>query len=309
MDDDMAVGIDFLYLGILDSAEAHFLSVKQNNPGYNEACLYLGKIYLTKGQKLKKERKYKETGQMLSKSLEYFRRILETDSNNITALINAGMVYYELNKYNNAIIYLEKAIQQQPDNGIALQNMGNILFWLNNNSDYRDAIDYWRKSLYNMPHDPTNRAIVWKNIGIAYYNSGFIDSSLIAYDSALVLDSSSADTYVWCGRALATMGYLEKAIKKYKSAVVIDSFCVEAYGAWAEALYIMRDDNSFTFKDITKELKDRINMMLKYNPPDNAKYHLYLGHILLAEGKYKQAMIQYKTARDIDSLIRIPDIQ
>jgi len=305
----IAVGVGFLDSGQLDSAEVYFRAAKSADADCHEARLYLGKTYLVKAQTCKKERRYNEVGAILGDALDCFKWVIRADTANTTALINAGMVYYELNQFTYAKFYFKKALRIKCDNAAALQNLGNVLFWLNKDSDYNDAIEYWKRALDINPHDSVNAAVIWENIGIAFYKTGCIDSAVIAYGRAFEYDKSRAGTHVWYGRALATLGNLEKAINRFKAAIEIDSNCVEAYGAWAEVLYTLKDDGSFTYKEKTKELKDRIGRVLKSDSPDKAKYHLYLGHILLAERKYNQAEIQYDKARKLDSLLHVPVIE
>ncbi len=308
-EDAISKGIVFLNSADLDSAESYFRSAKIADSECLTPDLYLGRTYLLKAGELKKQRKYDHVGPVLGVALRSFQKVLKLDSVNISALTNIGMVYYELNRFEIASFYFQKVLRYQPENHIALQNMGNAKFWLNKDADYNEAIRYWQRAL-NIPSIPTaNAAVIWKNIGIAYYKSAGIDSALAAFGKSISLDPSIADSYVWYGRALATEGQSDGAIANYKTAIELDPLCIEAYAGWAEVLFMLKDELSYTYKDKTKEFKDRINNALESSTFAKAKLHLYLGHVLLAEKKYNQAEIQYNLARNLDSTLNIPDIR
>ena len=56
-----------------------------------------------------------------------FRKILEVQPNNVTALHFIGVIYYQLKDYSSAIRYIKKALQFGPDYADAYNNLGIVL--------------------------------------------------------------------------------------------------------------------------------------------------------------------------------------
>ncbi len=306
----MLDGLDIYNSGNLDSAEILFKNAKELDPVCPEIGICMGKVLFSRGKKLKQEKNYDDVGRIFSSALKYFKSVIDIEPENINAIVNAGMVYYELNKFEKARAYFEKALEIEPLNPIALQNMGNVSFWDNLDNkmpDHQSCIDYWKQAIATGKLDSINSAIVWKNIGIAFYQKAQIDSAIASYRRSMTLDSESPDTYVWIGRALAVLD-LDSAITYYKKAIDIDSLCTQAFEAWVEALYIKKDESSFLFKEKTKELRDLLTDAIKRDPENQARYHLFKGHLFLAEKRYTLAEMEYQKAKNLDSTLRIPDI-
>jgi len=292
--------------GNLDSAEilSHILIHVQDTSAIPYICL--GNIECCRARDLKKKLMYDQVGPALSRAIGYYRQALAIQSNNPTALINLSMSYYELNQFEQARKFLVKALEIEPDNACALQNMGNALFWVyDDSSDYRESIRYWTMALDLCSPEGKNRAVLWKNIGIAYYKMGNSDSAASAFRESLKLDSSSAETFVLLGRTLEILEPYQ-AISFYKKALAIDSYYVSAIGAWTQALCIISSPDLFTFGDKAMEVRKYIRQALKNDPRNAPKYHLFLGDLYMAENKIGPAESEYVKARELDSSLNLP---
>jgi len=84
------------------------------------------------------------------KAIEKYNVYLKIDTKNADVLVDRGVCYYEVHKYDDAINSMEKALKIQPDHQIAQLNLG-IVNMATGNKD--KAIEWWKKALQT---DPTS---------------------------------------------------------------------------------------------------------------------------------------------------------
>ena len=65
-------------------------------------------------------------------AIQYFDKALQIDPNDTVALNNKGDALYQLGKYDEAIQNYDKALQIDPNDTVALNNKGNALSTLAN---------------------------------------------------------------------------------------------------------------------------------------------------------------------------------
>ncbi len=102
---------------------------------------------MEKGIKAVNDSRYKE-------AITYFDKILESDPENVQALINKGTTLGFLKKHSDAIYYFDKVLEIEPNNISALYNKGTTLSYL---KKYDDALYYFEKVL---EIDPENKEAV-----------------------------------------------------------------------------------------------------------------------------------------------------
>ena len=107
-----------------------------------------------------------------NKSIEYSLKVLNINSDDITALTNIGGSYLNKNENLKAEKYLQEAIKLKPDKVEALMNMGTVSLRKNL---YKEAIEYYEKALIYNP----------KMIGL--YNS-IIETHIISNNIPSALD-------------------------------------------------------------------------------------------------------------------------
>lgn len=91
----------------------------------------------------------------LTKSALQYEALAEINLNDPTPLLNAAMVYKQLDRYDNAINLLQKAFARDPKNDEILSEIGWLLFHL---ADYENALPYFEKALAINPAN--HRAIL-----------------------------------------------------------------------------------------------------------------------------------------------------
>jgi tetratricopeptide (TPR) repeat protein len=88
-----------------------------------------------------------------------WRRVVELVPDHAKAAVNLGSVLFHLDRFEEAIDQLERAIAIQP-NAVAYTNLGTVLFFAER---YGEAADAFEKSVALLPSDP----IKWGNLGNA----------------------------------------------------------------------------------------------------------------------------------------------
>ncbi len=119
---------------------------------------------MEKGIKAVNDSRYKE-------AITYFDKILESDPENVQALMNKGTTLGFLKKHSDAIYYFDKVLEIEPNKISALYSKGTAL---SNLEEYVEALYYFDKVLEIEPN----------NIS-ALYNKGTTLSYLKKYDEAL----------------------------------------------------------------------------------------------------------------------------
>jgi tetratricopeptide (TPR) repeat protein len=97
-----------------------------------------------------------ERGLQLERALEMVTLALKADSLNSSYLDTKGWIYYQLGMYNEAQLYIEKAITIGGENAVMLEHLGDILFKKGNESQ---AVEIWKKAL---DMDTENKSLIQK---------------------------------------------------------------------------------------------------------------------------------------------------
>ncbi len=99
---------------------------------------------------------------------QYFHQVLDIDPNNAIALNNLGyMLADKTARYTDALKYIRKAVELEPMNGAYLDSLGWVYFKL---GDYEPAEDNLRKAVERTSTDPT----VHDHLGDLYEKTGRI---------------------------------------------------------------------------------------------------------------------------------------
>jgi len=119
---------------------------------------------MEKGIKAVNDSRYKE-------AITYFDKILESDPENVKALMNKGSTLGFLKEHSDGIYYFDKVLEIEPNKISALYSKGTALSYI---EEYDDALYYFDKVLEIEPN----------NIS-ALYNKGTTLSYLKKYDDAI----------------------------------------------------------------------------------------------------------------------------
>ena len=104
----------------------------------------------------------------------------------IDDLYGLGELNYDIENYDKAIEYYNKALEIEPDDPGTMNNLG-LAFICKTN--YKEAISLYQKSLKIDPED----SITWDNLGLAYEYNNEYEKAKEVYQKALDLDSSDEE--------------------------------------------------------------------------------------------------------------------
>jgi len=161
----------------------------------------LGSSYYLKGDYDKAEKKLKEA---IGKNL-----IRHSRQEAFTIL---GNIYYELEKYDSAVVYHKRALQIDSNYVDALVNLG-IVYRIT--SDFDMAEECYTKAKRLNPKD----AEVYASLGALYIYKGEPQSAIENLERSIALNPQTAITYANYSLALAMTGNYDKAEFELKKAV------------------------------------------------------------------------------------------
>jgi Flp pilus assembly protein TadD len=127
-------------------------------------------------------------------------------------LSNLGRTLAALNRDDEALATIDKALALAPDSFDAVNNRGNVLFKLNRPAE---AVSAFERVLALEPRFLGARG----NLGNALVQLGRFEEALVQYDALLTAQPSHAETLYSRGNALAGLGRLEEAITSYDRAL------------------------------------------------------------------------------------------
>jgi len=119
-----------------------------------------------------------------------FAQFLVFGQNTETKNLYYGNSFYNAEKYDDAISYYEKVLEQNPLHFKALFNIANAYFRKN---DFEKAAEYYDVILDLSPSD-LDKAKSFHNLGNAYFMQMKLDEAIEAYTSALRINSLDEGT-------------------------------------------------------------------------------------------------------------------
>ena len=145
-----------------------------------------------------------------------------------------GRVLYDLQKPEEALPWLEKAVALGPTRANALNDLGNLLQELRRPEEAEDA---YRRVLELEP----GNADAHSNLGTALKERGLVDEAVDAYRRAVESDSEHSGAYFNLGNLLKKEERFEEAASAYRQAVRIDPGKSDAHRNLCAALRSLGD--------------------------------------------------------------------
>lgn len=125
-------------------------------------------------------------------AMQFINTALEALPENPDFLIGKGDIYLSLGNYEEAYYHYRRAADNEPDNFRAWLNMGTALLRLEN---YRDALSCYRKADVIKDHDGE----VWLGMGICLLNMGDTDEASHALKIAIRLKPNQPALWYYLG--------------------------------------------------------------------------------------------------------------
>ena len=160
--------------------------------------------------------RYKEVAEYSSKKILEENQSIETDDINILCKKGDALTFYK--KYDEALVYFDKALSLEPDNYEALCSKGSMLIV---KGDPEEALNYADRAL----KIESDHMYAWHVKGRALLELDEYEEALMCFDKYLDLDpleKGSLHIYRLKGIALGNLGRFEEANECFDKALEID---------------------------------------------------------------------------------------
>ncbi len=170
------------------------------------------------------------------RAIESYRRVLDIhpqdDSLSFVAKVYAGAAYYNLDNFDSADYFLQKADWMAPeyrnwDAEVRLYNTLGVMY--HDNGNYRQGINYFNQALRlvegRRPLDRISAINLQTNIATSYYKLGLYGEALALYKKALAGHLSTNFIYINMGRTYAALGLYPEAMAVFR---LVDTLKVPA---------------------------------------------------------------------------------
>jgi len=200
------------------------------------------------------------------RALLNYNRCIAVDSTFEVVYCNRGILYFNIQKYKEAIKDFDKALKFNPDNANALIGRANTLSSINS---YDKALIDYNAFITLITNNPTKYQIAsnlvssyhWR--GVAESNLGKNDDAIRDFNKVLESDPNRYETYYWRGLAYNNKKMLPQAIQDLSRAIAIEPSKSEYY-AWRGLLY-------FNVKKVQASIDD-YSKAIQLNPKDIASF-------------------------------------
>jgi tetratricopeptide (TPR) repeat protein len=168
------------------------------------------------------------------KQIQYWRNTeslfgyaIDVDPDNWVALMNLGNYYAAKGEQSQALQLLDRTLELKPDRSDVYNNIGLVY---NNTKEYPKAETYIRKGLaIDKGNDANGTAEMYNNLGVALANQGRFDEAIASYNQALKLRGDYPEALSNLGGAYVAVNEPRKAIELFSEAVSADNRSVQAY--------------------------------------------------------------------------------
>ena len=269
-------------------------------------------------------------------AINYNRRLIEIDPENIGAHLSLGMIYYQKKMmYDEGISEFKKVLKIDPLGITHFTSWTyNVLGWAYlRKGGFEKAHEAFKRYVNLIPNQPypldclANFHLIVGNydqaiinlkqsleidseypltsrlLGDAYMAKGMYNKSLISYKEYLDLTEGSAqeaEAHYYLGRFHYIRGDYENAISECQYALGINPDMIEAH--WIYGLALIRKE---IFDKSESELLIITGLIEKINVEELKKYYYHLkAELELSKGIYQQATIDFNKAANIESLDR-----
>jgi len=202
----------------------------------------------------------------------WLNKAISINPNNHSVFNNLGVCYRELKKYNEALNNFKIALNIKPDYAEAYNNVAIIYRSLEN---YNEAIENYHKAIKLKP----DYAEAYNNLGIVYLKIKEFEKSRNNLDQATKLKPDYAEAYYNLGNVHKNLQQFEKSIQYYKTAYKLKKNYYEAYNDLGIA-YLNQEE--------FEKAKDTLNEAIKLKP-DYAEAYNNLGIVYLSLKNFDQS--------------------
>jgi Flp pilus assembly protein TadD len=163
-------------------------------------------------------------------ALGYLQKAVQLEPDDVSAQKNLGGALLQKGRVDEAIIHYQDAVDLKPDDAGAHNNLGFALF---RKGQVDGAIAQYETALQLQPDDEG----VHHNLGLALFKKGQVDAAMLHYRKALQIKPDNAEVHNDLANALSKNGQVAEAIQHWQMALEIRPQYLPAQNnlAWALA--------------------------------------------------------------------------
>jgi hypothetical protein len=208
----------------------------------------------------------------IKEAKKIYELVLEIYPNNYEALNLLGTIYYQLHKYDKAIILISKAIKLHKKGAIFYNNRA-LSFYKTQN--FNKAILDFKKAINLNP----NYIDAYNGYANVLKDSSLWESALFLIDKAIMLNRNNIVPYVTKGIILRELNLLEESLSTLDKALSIDKTHLDAI--YAKSLTLIKSGNlkeGWKLYDNRWKTKSMTRSYIKSNKPewDGVKYYKHI---------------------------------
>lgn len=217
-------------------------------------------------------------------AFEYFEKCLSIDSQDISTLINKGVLLKGLKKFKKELECYEQVLKIESNNLIALFNKANVFYSM---GEFEEAIIHHKRVLELEP----NHAEAWCDMGLAHLKLKQFDVSLKCYDTAYKLNDRDELTLIGIAGVYKEIGNIKEAYRFYEKSLEINP---EQSLPWLDVGVIFSELNRH------EEAIELYKQALTKENPAYVKIYSNLGTAFGMLKRDKEALEAFKKALEID---------
>jgi tetratricopeptide (TPR) repeat protein len=149
-----------------------------------------------------------------SRAESLYRQVLHMDSNHVIGNNLLGLLCLQTKRFDEAVIYIERALAEMPDDAQAHANLGLALKDLNRPED---AARHFHESLKLVPNNPK----VYNNLGSIYMTLGRINDAITCFQQALAIQPSYPEVHHNLGSALLYLQRYPEAVESLQQCLAL----------------------------------------------------------------------------------------
>ncbi|MCF8374268.1 MAG: tetratricopeptide repeat protein [Bacteroidales bacterium] len=200
-------------------------------------------------------------------AIKYLKRAIDLNPDFVSAYDLLGRAYFNINKYEDAIEYYSKLIEIDPNYLYVYNNIGAAYLQINK---YGDAIRFFKKEIEVNP----DNAVACLNIAVAYQFSGEYEEALLYNKKVLELKFEENIVFNNLGLIYLKLNELDKAFDAFHSGIEKDPYDVNIKYSLLGA-HIRMNDLSKSKELSASIIPESNNELLEISLGDDIFYNLF----------------------------------
>jgi tetratricopeptide (TPR) repeat protein len=155
-------------------------------------------------------KKYKSLHQLnlAEKTLQLY---LEQEPNSGEGLFQMGIIYHDLEQWDQALKYLSRAFKSNKFWKAEILNLLAKTYY--KKGDFSNARNYWLMAINENPKDQK----IFRNLGSLFFDNGHYKEAIEVYKASLRINPNSYEIYLFSGLAFLKLQKNDKAIEMFQN--------------------------------------------------------------------------------------------